>query len=184
MPNSPFPPAQGRSPSAWSRRLPAAVLALVSCTIATYLGLFQLGRVADVWEPFFGNGSRVILTQSAVSHLLPVPDAVLGALVYVAEAVAECVGGRQRWRTWPAAVYVTGVLAAGLALTAVVLVGCQVLWFRAYCTLCLASAACSLVIAALAAPEVRAAWEHRTNALQPAHPGPGAPAVSGQRRRT
>jgi uncharacterized membrane protein len=186
MPHSSIPTSRARSPSAWSRRLPAAVLALVGCAIATYLGLFQLGRVADVWEPFFGNGSRVILTQSAVSHLLPVPDAVVGALVYLAEAVAECVGGRQRWRTWPAAVYVTGVLAAGLALTAVVLVGCQVFWFRAYCTLCLASAACSLVIAALAAPEVRAAWEHRTNVLKaaPARGGPGAPAASGQRRRT
>lgn len=151
-------------PSAWHKRLPAAALALVGCAIATYLGLYQMGLVADVWEPFFGTGSRLILKESAVAHLLPVPDAVLGALVYLAEAVAECTGGRQRWRTWPAAVFVTGALAAGLALAALVLVGCQVFWFRAYCTLCLASATCSLLIAGLVVPEVRAAWRHRKDA--------------------
>jgi hypothetical protein len=35
--------------------------------------------IGDVWEPFFGNGSRLILT-SGVSRILPVPDAALGAL--------------------------------------------------------------------------------------------------------
>jgi hypothetical protein len=152
--------ATSASPSAWSKRLPAIVLALIGCAIASYLGIFQLGLLADVWEPFFGNGSRLILKESAVARALPLPDAALGALVYLAEAIAECAGGRQRWRTWPAAVFATGALAAGLALTAIVLVGCQVFWFRAYCTLCLASAACSLLIAGLVAPEVRAAWLH------------------------
>jgi uncharacterized membrane protein len=140
-------------------------LALGGCAIAVYLGLFQMDLLADVWEPFFGNGSRFLLKESALARRLPVPDALLGALVYLAEVVAESAGGRQRWRTWPVAVFVTGVLAASLAMTALLLVGLQVLWFRTYCTLCLASAACSLGIATLVVPEVRAAWRH-TKGLQ------------------
>jgi hypothetical protein len=41
-----------------------------------------------VWEPFFGEGSRVILTSS-VSRLLPVPDAALGAFGYLLDAVGR-----------------------------------------------------------------------------------------------
>jgi hypothetical protein len=148
-------------PSRWGKRVPAVILALGGCAIATYLGLFQIGAIADVWEPFFGNGSRLILRESAIAQSLPVPDALLGALVYLAEAVSEYVGGRERWRTWPMAVLATGAIAAGLALAAIGLVAAQALWFHAYCTLCLASAACSLLIAGLVAPEVRAAWTHR-----------------------
>jgi uncharacterized membrane protein len=65
-----------------------------------YLALYQWEVLARVWEPFFGEGSRVILTSS-VSHLLPVPDAALGAFGYLLDAVAGLIGGRQRWRTRP-----------------------------------------------------------------------------------
>jgi hypothetical protein len=68
-----------RNPSAWSKRLPVIGLALLGCGIATYLGLYQVDVIRHVWEPFFGNGSEVILKQSTVAHLLPVPDALLGA---------------------------------------------------------------------------------------------------------
>jgi hypothetical protein len=138
--------------------VPAAALALLGCAIASYLACYQLGLVKHVWEPFFGDGSRHILKESAIARALPVPDAGLGALAYLVEFLAGCAGGRQRWRTWPAAVFFTGLVAAGLALTAVGLVLSQAFWFRAYCTLCLASAACSLTIAALVAPEVWAAF--------------------------
>lgn len=149
------------APSDWSQRLPVVLLSLVGCGIAVYLTLYQVGIVAHVWEPFFGDGSRVILKQSAVARLLPVPDAALGALAYLLEAMAECVGDRQRSRTWPAAVFVTSTLAAALAVAAIALVACQVFWFHAFCTLCLGSAACSLLIAVLVFPEARAAWMSR-----------------------
>jgi len=151
---------QSSSPSRWDRRLAAAGLAATGCGIATYLTLYQLRVVADVWEPFFGNGSRHILRESAISRSLPVPDAALGAAGYLIEAVAECLGDRERWRTWPTMALVAGTAAAGLGLAAVVLVAFQVFWFHAYCTLCLASALCSLVIAALAAPEAYATVKH------------------------
>lgn len=159
MPDSTYGP--GSSPSAWNKRAPAVILALTGCAIAACLGLFQAGVLTQLWEPFFGNGSRFILKESAVSRALPIPDAVLGAFVYLAEAIAELVGGRLRWRTLPAAVLIAGALAAGLGLAAVVLVGLQAFWFHTYCTLCLLSALCSLVIAGLVWPEVRATWRRK-----------------------
>src|SRR5207249_363639 len=105
---------------------------------ATYLVLYQLGVIADVWEPFFGEGSRLILRQSAIARLLPVPDALLGALAYLLDAAADAAGGHDRWRGLPGAVLVLGVISGGLALTGITLVFCQAAVFHAYCTLCLA----------------------------------------------
>jgi hypothetical protein len=155
---SSVPPGWRHDPSRWPSRLPALVLALVGCGIATYLTLFQVGVIADVWEPFFGDGSRYILRESAIARSLPVPDAALGAFAYLVEAISECVGSPGRWRTRPLAVLVTGVVAAGLGVAALVLIGFQAWWFRHFCTLCLVSAACSLTIAACVAPEAWAAW--------------------------
>jgi uncharacterized membrane protein len=171
-----FPVGWRHNPSSWHVRGPAIALALTGCGIATYLALYQIGLIAQVWEPFFGGGSRVILKESAIAQSLPVPDAALGAVVYLLEAVVECVGGNKRWQTWPAAVFVTGIVALGLVLAAVVLVASQVLWFQAFCTLCLASAACSLAIAALVAPEVWAGARYsREFGRRPAAPGsPGS----------
>jgi uncharacterized membrane protein len=148
------------NPSGWSSRLPALALALVGCGIAMYLMLYQVGAIAHVWEPFFGSGSHYILRESAIARHLPFPDAALGALAYLLEAVSECIGGRERWRRWPLAVYGTGAIAAVLTVAALFLIACQLWWFHHFCTLCLASAACSLAIAALVAPEVWAALRY------------------------
>jgi uncharacterized membrane protein len=102
----------------------------------------------------------VILRQSAIAHLLPVPDAALGAFVYLFEALADLPGDESRWRTKPWAVVLLGLIAAGLGVAAVILVLCQPLLFGHFCTLCLASAACSLLGCAAAAPEVWATLQH------------------------
>jgi hypothetical protein len=148
------------SPSAWSKRLPVLATAVAGCGIAVYLTLYQVGVVSHVWEPFFGEGSRNILKESAVARDLPVPDAALGALAYLTEAVLELVGGEDRWRVKPWPVLLLGLTAAGLALTAIALIVLQAAVFRQFCTLCLASAACSLVGAALVIPEVLATIRH------------------------
>ena len=85
------------NPSGWSQRIPIVVVAVAGTVVASYLAAFQLGWIGEVWEPFFGNGSRVILT-SGVSRILPVPDAALGAFGYAVDAVTGVVGGRSRWR--------------------------------------------------------------------------------------
>src|SRR5574338_1544499 len=94
------PPGWRANPSRWSERLPLVGLAIVGFAIAAYLAAFQLGFGSAGWEPFFGDGSRRILT-SGVSRALPVPDAALGAAGYLLDAVTGLVGGRARWRSRP-----------------------------------------------------------------------------------
>jgi hypothetical protein len=86
------PPEWHYNPSGWSQRLPIVALAFVGFGIAMYLALYQCDVFASVWEPFFGEGSRVILTSS-ISRLLPAPDAALGAFGYLLDAVAGIIGG-------------------------------------------------------------------------------------------
>ena len=88
------PPGWRSNPSAWPRRLPAFVLALIGLGIASYLAFFQVGVFAEVWEPFFGNGSRLLLKQSSIAHLLPIPDAALGAFAYLVDAILDFSGMR------------------------------------------------------------------------------------------
>jgi len=142
--------------SAWPRRVPVIVLSLAGLAVATTLTLFQADVLTSVWEPFFGDGSRQVLTSS-VSQALPVPDASLGAVAYLLEAVLESIGGNRRAHDRPWIVVAAGVVAAGLGLAALGLVAIQALVVGAFCTLCLTSAAISLVVAALVAPELLAA---------------------------
>jgi uncharacterized membrane protein len=155
------PPGWRANPSAWSERLPIVALAIVGAAIATYLALFQLGWLEDVWEPFFGDGSRVILT-SHVSRVLPIPDAALGAAGYLLDAVAGMIGGRARWRTRPWIVVVFGLAVGPLGAVSILLVILQPILFDAWCTLCLASAAVSLAMIGPAVDEVLASLQYLT----------------------
>lgn len=156
------PPGWRHNPSTWARRWPALVLSLTGCGIATYLTLYQVHVLPAVWEPFFGNGSTRILRESSIAHFFdPIPDACLGAFAYFAEAVLDGIGGSERWRTTPWVVLLLGLCGCGLGLTGLLLlVICQPLLYHAFCTLCLASAACSLLIAASVADEVWATLKH------------------------
>ncbi len=140
-------------PSAWSARLPILGLTFVGLCIASYLAAYQLGIVPTVWEPFFGDGSRRVL-HSFISRMLPVPDAALGAAGYFAEFVAGMIGGSNRWRTMPWMVALYGAIVAFVSVTAIGLAGVQLFVIHHACTLCLTSAAISIVIAWLARHEV------------------------------
>ncbi|MGH2356164.1 MAG: vitamin K epoxide reductase family protein [Chloroflexota bacterium] len=144
-PASAAPPGWDYNPSTWSQRLPIILLALVGFAIATFLALYQWRILPDVWEPFFGEGSRIIL-NSAVSHVLPVPDAALGAFGYLLDAVTGAIGGRGRWRTMPWIVILFGLAVGPLGAVSIMLVIFQPVLFDAWCTLCLASAVVSLVM--------------------------------------
>ena len=100
------------------------------------------------------------MLHSFVSRLLPVPDAALGAAGYAAELIGGMIGGTERSQTQPGLVVAYGIVVAFVTLTAVLLVIVQVLVIRAGCTLCLTSAAISLVVAGLARREVFAALRH------------------------
>ncbi len=144
------------SPSAWPPRIARVVLGLAACAIAVYLGLYQIEAVDLVWEPFFGEGSRIILRESWISNLLPVPDAWAGAAGYFLEAVAAVVGGRKRWHTLPRIVIAESVLIASVALVSILLAVAQPALFQAGCTLCLVATVLSLPPVLLAIGEFRA----------------------------
>jgi uncharacterized membrane protein len=153
------PPGWSYNPSAWDQRLPIIWLALVGTGIATYLALFQLELIGEVWEPFFGDGSRVILT-SATSRILPVPDAALGAFGYLLDAVTGVIGGRTRWRTMPWIVVLFGLAVGPLGAVSILLVILQPLLYDSFCTLCLASAVISVLMIGPAMDEFLASLQH------------------------
>ena len=180
------PPGWSANPSSWAQRLPIVGLALVGTAIASYLALFQFGVIRTVWEPFFGNGSRVILTSS-VSHVLPIPDAALGAFSYLLDAVTGVVGGRERWRTKPWIVIVFGLAVGPLGAVSILLVVLQPVLLNAWCTLCLLSAVVSLSMIGPAMDEMLASLQYlrrvddRGESVWRAFlKGPRSPAISGR----
>ncbi len=143
------------NPSTWLKRARVLVLAAAGLAIASYLTAYQLGIVATVWDPIFGRDATRVL-HSWLSRMLPVPDASLGALGYLADLVLTAIGGEDRWRTFPSIVLVLGLVVTGMAVVSVLLVIFQAFVLHRYCTLCLISAALSLVIFRLAWEEVSA----------------------------
>lgn len=154
-----IPPGHATNPSRWAKRLPLAILAAIGCLVALYLTLYQTGVFDTVWEPFFGDGSVKIL-NSSLARSLPVPDASLGAVAYACEVALDLIGGEDRWRTLPWVTIVFGLLALGMALGSIGLLLAQAFYFQAFCTLCLASAAISLIIVgpALSEPLASIQW--------------------------
>jgi uncharacterized membrane protein len=153
------PPGWSYNPSSWSERLPIVGLALIGFIIANYLALYQLRVFTNVWEPFFGDGSRTIL-NSSVSRILPIPDAALGAFGYLLDAITGIIGGRARWRKMPWIVVIFGLAVGPLGIISVLLVILQPVLFDAWCTLCLASALISVLMIGPAADEVLASLQY------------------------
>ncbi len=148
----------GHNPSDPALRRRLAAGAALGFLVAGYLSLVQLG-VLPAWDPVFGTTEDVL--HSWVSQLFPIPDAVLGAGIYLAEVVLALVGGPDRWRTapWLALAFEAALLAtagAGLALTAV-----QAFVLGEFCLLCLVQAAIGVTLLSMSRlREARAAVAH------------------------
>lgn len=146
------------NPSGWSQRLPIAILALIGFAIATWLTLFQIRMLSVVWEPFFGDGSRAILT-GRISHLLPIPDAAVGALGYLTDAIFGLVGSTARWKRQPWLVVMFAIAVIPFGLTSVTLFILQPTLYDTWCTPCLLSVAISLAMVPYAWDEFMASWQ-------------------------
>jgi hypothetical protein len=147
-----------RDTSHWRTRERIAVLAVIGFSIAGYLTAYQTGFVREVWEPFFGRGSARVL-HSFVSKILPVPDALVGMIGYAVEFVSTLLGSAERWRSSPGLVLIYGAIVAAVGCAGLILIAVQAFVLHAFCTLCLASAIISLLIAFLACGEVFASLE-------------------------
>ena len=153
LPGLDAPPGWTYNPSAWTQRAAIITLAFVQFFAARYMAAFQLGHIKDVWDPFFGDGTRQVL-HSEVSKSFPVSDAGLGAVTYLIEALTGLLGGTRRWRTMPWAVILFGILIVPVGVVSIVLVVLQPLAVGAWCSLCLLTAFVTVFMISPAVDEV------------------------------
>ncbi|MBY0497445.1 MAG: vitamin K epoxide reductase family protein [Cyanobacteria bacterium] len=146
-------PGWSYNPSTWHQRAPMIVLGFVGWMISRYLAAFQLGYIETVWDPFFGSGTRQVLT-SEVSRMFPISDAGLGALAYTVEFLMAWMGGRTRWRSMPWMVTFFFIVIVPLGLTHIILVILQPVAVGEWCTLCLAAAFMMLIMIPFTVDEV------------------------------
>lgn len=150
-------PPFNRNPSGWDQRLPIVALALVACGISVYLALYQWRLIGGVWDPIFGEGSETVLDSHASERMrrwIRMPDAALGAIGYLSEAVFGLAGSTRRWQYRPWLVLLFGLDVIPLGIVSVLLVIAQGVIVNAWCTLCLLTAVISLVLVVLAYDEV------------------------------
>ncbi|WPP50035.1 SPW repeat domain-containing protein [Catalinimonas niigatensis] len=149
------PPGWSYNPSAWSERVPVIFFAWLGFFVARYMGAFQLEFINTIWDPFFGDGTRKVLT-SDVSESFPISDAMLGAFSYILDILMGYAGGVHRWRTMPWVVIVFGILIVPLGVVSITLVILQPVAVGFWCTLCLTSAFVSLIMIPFTLDEVLA----------------------------
>ena len=146
------PPGFTENPTDYRHRARLAVLASLGLLIALYLTLYQFRAYGTVWDPFFD--ARKVLDAT-----YPIPDAFAGVIAYGAELLLLVLGGEDRWRRLPWTCLALGAFLASGAVVSIALIVVQPTLVGHWCTLCLASAAISLVLFALGINEARAAWQ-------------------------
>lgn len=143
--------------SGWRQRIPICLLAAVAFVIAAYMALYQWRLISDVWDPIFGEQSKHVL-DSAVSERMRgwfrIPDAALGAIAYLGDAIFGLAGSTRRWQYRPWMVILFGIDVIPLGIVSAVLVFMQGAVVGAWCFLCLVTAVISLVLVYLAYDEV------------------------------
>ncbi|MDX5422363.1 MAG: SPW repeat protein [Hymenobacteraceae bacterium] len=155
QPGPNVPPGWNYNPSSWNQRVPVVFLSWVGYFVARYMAAFQFEYIDSVWDPFFGDGTRRVLT-SDVSESFPVSDALLGAFSYIMDVLFAYAGGTHRWRTMPWIVIIFGILIIPLGVVSITLVILQPVSVGYWCTLCLTSATVSLIMIPFTADEVLA----------------------------
>jgi uncharacterized membrane protein len=154
--DAPAPPWD-YNPSAWRQRLPICLLAGVAFVIASYLALYQWRLVPTVWDPFFGGQTAKVLdshVSEVIRRWLGMPDAALGAIAYLGDLLFGLAGSTRRWQTRPWLVVLFGIDVIPLGIVSVVLVVLQGTVVGDWCTLCLVTAAISLLLVYWAYDEV------------------------------
>lgn len=139
------PPGWDYSPSDWTQRLPIIGLALFGFFLSRYMAAYQLGHIPAAWDPAFGDGTEAVIS-SEMSKAWPVPDAGLGAVAYILEALSGIMGSRRRWRTMPWMVALFGFLVVPLGGVSIFFIVIQPIWIGTWCGLCLITAAAMVVM--------------------------------------
>src|SRR5690606_35405869 len=90
------------------------------------------------------NGSEEI-TTSSISEAWPVPDAGVGALVYLLEILVGVAGSERRWRNMPWLTILFGILIVALGAVSITFIIIQPILLDTWCTLCLIAATAMLL---------------------------------------
>jgi hypothetical protein len=147
----------GYNPSSWRQRIPICMIATIACFIALYMALYQWRLIPNVWDPIFGEQSRMVL-DSDVSHRMMrwfrVPDAAFGALAYLGDVIFGLAGSTRRWQYRPWLVILFGIDVIPLGIVSAVLVILQGTVVGSWCFLCLVTAVLSLILVYAAYDEV------------------------------
>jgi uncharacterized membrane protein len=145
------------NPSRWSQRIPLCILGAVAAVIAVYMALYQWRLIGSVWDPVFGAQSQTVLdsdvSESMRSWML-IPDAALGALAYLGDAIFGLAGSTRRWQCRPWLVVLFGIDVIPVGIVSAVLVVLQGAVVGSWCFLCLVTAVISLILVYLAYDEV------------------------------
>jgi hypothetical protein len=151
------PPPWDYNPSGWKQRGSIAALAMVAFFIAAYMAAYQWRLVDGVWDPLFGTQTNEVL-DSDVSHRMKrwfgIPDAALGAIAYLGDAIFGLAGSTRRWQYRPWLVVLFGIDVIPLGGVSAILVLVQTFVLGKYCFLCLVTAVISLVLVYWAYDEV------------------------------
>jgi hypothetical protein len=153
------------NPSSWKHRIPVVALAMCCWFFARYMAAYQLGYIPHIWDPFFPDGTLHVIT-SDVSKAFPVSDAGLGALFYTLEALLGWQGDRVRFATQPWLVFSFAFLVIPVGIVSIVLIILQPVLVGAWCTWCLATALCMLLMIILTAGEFAATLQFLYESVQ------------------
>lgn len=148
-----YPKGWSFNPSSWTARVLTIALALMCWLFSRYMAAYQLGYIADVWDPFFLDGTSKVL-NSNVSHAFPISDAGLGAFGYTLEFLLGWQGGSKRWAKNPWLVCLFGFLVVPVSIISVLLIVLQPVVVGAWCSLCLATAFFMSIMILFTAPEL------------------------------
>ena len=146
------------NPSAWSQRIPIAVLAFVAAAISLYMSFFQWGLIDSVWDPVFGDQSNKVLKSDVAQRMflfIGIHDAAMGVLAYLGDAILGLAGSTRRWQYRPWMVILFGIDVVPLGIISAVLVAMQAFVVGYWCFPCLITAVISLILVYWAWDEVR-----------------------------
>lgn len=146
------------NPSAWCHRIPTASLALLCWFFSRYMAAYQLGYITQVWDPFFEGGTLHVIT-SKISKSFPVSDAGMGAVCYTLEFLLCWQGSSRRWLNMPWLSLVFGFLVIPVGIVSITLIILQPVIVGYWCSWCLATAACMLLMIVLTAGELAAVFQ-------------------------
>ncbi|MGE0171292.1 MAG: vitamin K epoxide reductase family protein [Oligoflexales bacterium] len=145
------------NPSSWKQRVPICILGFLGAVISSYMALYQWKLLPQAWDPVFGDGTERVL-DSEVSEVMRgwfgIPDAALGAIAYLGDAIFGLAGSSRRWQYTPWLVILFGLDVIPLGLVSAVLVFMQGTVVGFWCFLCLVTAVLSLVLIAVSYDEV------------------------------